>query len=522
MLNRAAHSSMPIGRPRLPGTESERAQARREQVRANVQAFRRRQREKRAGDQLETCDEESLVPQVHDRKAQDRDSFLRCTEEPSCRSRSSTPNPDIPRTLSMRQNEKRESWLWAIPLEMGVNLGDSFHASTLAAVLQHEYLVADSPSGILASGTDSNITIRCATWTASVSLQGKSQERGVLMDATLAAALAIAGRDREHRAMALHATYVQNRALRRLRRCLTQYEQGESSVDAVFLSLTALTCAMSELATNQSWANFNRHLLGIGALISHGSLDVLKSPAGLENFYGYRAVQTPFLFMNRQSTFLSKSEWIDFPFRRNSNTACDPLQSLVDIALGILPDIVKQDMAMKCNLSLLVERLQRATEVVADLDTWEQRLRKRHQSALYVERPAIWGGLHDLAFEFVVPSSAIAFTMYTALRIHVASFMACVSEEIYSLKHEAGVDPSMAVQQALHWSRIACQCVESFHISSSNSGGRIVSLWPLETAWELFSRLGTEKSMEMSKETAWCRSVAERLSLVGIPPYQWR
>lgn len=522
MLKRAAQSSMPIGRPRLPGTESERAQARREQVRANVQAFRKRQREKRVVDHLEGFGEEDLVLQVHDCSTQDRDFFLRCTEDPSSRKSSATPNPEIPRTPSIPHNENRESWLWAIPLEMGINLGDSFHTSTLAAVLQHEYLVADSPSGIFASGTDSNITIQCATWTASVSLQGQRQETGVLIDAALAAALAIAGRDGEHQAMALHATYVQNRALRRLRRCLTQYEQGESSVDAVFLSLTALTCAMSELAANQSWANFNRHLLGVGALISHGGLAVLKSSAALENFYGYRAVQTPFLFMNRQSTFLSNPEWIDFPFRRNNNTACDPLQSLVDIALGILPDIVKQDIAMKCNLSLLVERLQRATEVVADLDTWEQRLRRQHQSALYVERPAIWGGLHDLAFEFVVPSSAIAFTMYTALRIHVASFMASVSEEIYSLKHEAGVDPSKAVQQALHWSRIACQCVEFFHISSSISGGRIASLWPLETAWELFSRLGTEKSMDMSKETAWCRSVAEGLSLVGIPPYQWR
>ena len=521
MSKRTTQSSMPIGRPRLPGTEFERAQARREKVRANVQAFRKRQKEKRVVSQADDGDEENLVIQIPDDSAQDNDLFLSCTDE-SSGSTSSTPNPPICPNLPAPKDENRESWLWAIPFEMGVNLGDSFTSTTLAAALQYEYLVADSPSRAFGSGTDSKITIKCATWTASMSLEGQSQEAGVLIEAALAAALAIAGRDGDNQAMPLYATHVQNRALRRLRCCLRQYEQGESSVDAVLLSLTALTCAMSELAANQSWDNFNRHLLGIGALISHSGLAMLKSPAGLENFHGYRALQIPFLFMNRHTTFLSSSEWMKFPFRGAKSTAFDPLQSLVDIALSILPDIVKQDVATKINLPLLSEKLQRAMEVMAELDSWERRLRKRHQSALYVEIPAIWQGLHDLTFEFVVPSAAIAFAMYTALRIHVASFMATVSEEIHSLKHEAWVDPNMAVQQALYWCHIACQCVESFHVTAADSGGRIVSLWPLETAWELFSRLGTEKSMDMSKETAWCRSVAERLALLGIPPYRWR
>lgn len=47
---------MPSGRPRLPGTEAERAAARRQQVRENVRAFRQRNRERRPTSQTSASD----------------------------------------------------------------------------------------------------------------------------------------------------------------------------------------------------------------------------------------------------------------------------------------------------------------------------------------------------------------------------------------------------------------------------------------------------------------------------------
>lgn len=94
------------------------------------------------------------------------------------------------------------------------------------------------------------------------------------MEALLAASLAIVGRDRNDPDMALHGAYMQTRALQRLRYSLNKYQEGDTRISPTMLSLTALTCAMSELIANKSWDNFNRHLLGVGALLVHGGIKV--------------------------------------------------------------------------------------------------------------------------------------------------------------------------------------------------------------------------------------------------------
>jgi hypothetical protein len=67
---------------------------------------------------------------------------------------------------------------------------------------------------------------------------------------------------------------MQTRALQSLRYTLTRYQEGDMTISPTMLSLTALTCAISELIANKSWDNFNRHLLGVGALIFHGGVAV--------------------------------------------------------------------------------------------------------------------------------------------------------------------------------------------------------------------------------------------------------
>jgi len=342
------------------------------------------------------------------------------------------------------------------------------------------------------------------------------------MEALAAASLAIVGRERRDEEMALQAAYVQSRALRRLRQSITQYEEGDESVDPILLSLTALTCAMSELIANQSWINFNRHLLGVGALMFHSGPEVLEKQSTREHFYGYRAMQTPFLFMDLQMAFLSDPEWIQVRWEKDLEAAQRPLHTMLDIALNILPEIVKQGMTKKWKSSTLRERLQKAWKAAAELDSWERCLRSQHRSGLYTKRRALWEGLEETAFDFTSSCSAIAFTMYTAVRIHVATLIASVSDDLLSREPQMDVRPQAAMLEAFRWSRIACQCLEFFHTGKPKISGRIVTLWPLDTAWELFSRLEADKSVQASKEMAWCQRAAERLSSTGVPPFRWR
>jgi hypothetical protein len=507
---------MPIGRPRLPGTEAERAEARRAKVRANVQAFRKRQKEKKlAEDSTSPESEKESSPPMQ-----------------TTRSQSSSPLPPLvdlsldetthPEPSDVELTLDPESWLWVIRSEIGLRISGTFCQDAFLTVLQNKNQTPPSIYEHLQGGPNRTFTICCSTWITSATLKIGRCETDVLMEALVAASLAIVGRERGDEEMALQAAYVQSRALRRLRHSITQYEEGDKSVDPTLLSLTALTCAMSELIANESWTNFNRHLLGVGALMFHSGPEALDKQSTREHFYGYRAMQTPFLFMDRQTAFLSNPEWIEVSRTKDIELARQPLHSMLDIALNILPEIVKQEMGKKWKNSTLKERLQKALDAVAELDGWERRLRSQHRGALYTKRSALWQGMDEYAFDFTSPSSAIAFTMYTAVRIHVASLIASVSDDLIFREPHTGVRPQAAVLEAFRWSRIACQCLEFFHTGKPKVSGRIVTLWPLETAWELFSRLQADKSIDVSQEMAWCQRTAERLSSTGIPPFQWR
>ncbi|KAL6240789.1 hypothetical protein RBB50_012353 [Rhinocladiella similis] len=505
---------MPIGRPRIPGTEEERAGARRAKVRANVQAFRRRKREKKLA-------EEALIHRTNELDS-DHVPEAETNVQQEIGSLGTPAFESNPRAESFVVSNDREPWLWAIPSEFGVKLIGTTYQDALIKALEDRYLPSQTNLPRIEYEPKKRFSICCSTWITSATLEMSRPECGVLMQALLAASLAIIGRDQKDEEMTLHAAFVQTQALQKLRFALTKYSEGDRSICPTMLSLTALTCAMSELIANQSWDNFNRHLLGVGALIFHGGPEGLSNDSAQEHFYGYRAMQTPFLFMNRQRAFLSNPEWIEFPWKKDLELAQHPLHTMLDIALKILPEIVKQDMPKKWTLSCLWERLERARGVAYELAKWEDILRSQHEGVLYKRRPATWGGLDDYCFEFPLLSSGIAFSMYTAVRVHVAALIAAVVHDILIREPTADVEREPAVLEALRWSRTACQCLEFFHTGKVKFAGRIVTLWPLETAWEFFMKSQAEGVLNLSKEVAWCRGMAEKLSNMGIPPFQWR
>jgi hypothetical protein len=241
-----------------------------------------------------------------------------------------------------------------------------------------------------------------------------------------------------------------------------------------------------------------------------------------EHFFGYRAIQTPFLFKNRQRAFLSDPEWTDFAWRKSLELAQHPLHSMLDIALKLLPEIVKQDIPKQWKLTHLQQRLARAEMLVKELDEWECDLRLQNGGMLYGSVLSTWGAPFDYRLEFPSLSVAIAFAMYTAVRIHAATLVANILDEMLVRAPTADVRPNVAVAEAIRWSRLACQSLEYFHTGTPKVAGRVVTLWPLDTAWELFQRLQEEGLADVYQDRMWCRMAAERLSGLGIPPFQWR
>lgn len=501
----------------MPGTEEERAEARRAKVRANVQAFRRRQKERKCEEEATQDTNDDRIHHPSSGKVVEEQANAPCT----------LGYPELlspclqPASIS---SHEAEPWLslWTIPSEFGARLIGTTYQDVLTTALQNNSLPAQtSLDGILCESRK-KLEICCSTGIIAAAVETGRPETGALMDALEAASLAIIGRDRRDEKRAIQAALVQTRALRRLREALARYIGGDQTIDPITLSLTALTCAMSELVANQSWDNFNRHLQGVGALIFHSGVEGLQRTPALEHYYGYRVMQVPLLFMTRQTAFLSRPEWIDLPGKEQLELAQLPLHTMLDIALRLLPEVVKQKHPKRWKLTCLKERLRRVWTVVKELDQWERKLRAQHQGALYTKRRAAWGDLYDDCLEFSVLSSGVAFTMYTAVRIHAVGLIAHISADILLREPSANVCPKSAMLEAFRWARRACRCLEFFHTVKAQFAGLIVTLWPLETAWDFFAHVQADGSMDVSRELTWCRSAAERLAQVGIPPFQWR
>ncbi|KIY01434.1 uncharacterized protein Z520_02986 [Fonsecaea multimorphosa CBS 102226] len=503
---------MPIGRPRIPGTEAERAEARRNKVRANVQAFRRRQKEKQLAEQMIRMQtrEDGLLPKHQTLAGQQSAIAILPHSCPRACEPSAFP-PDDP-----------EFWLWAIPSEMGVRLvGSTYHVAFVHA-LKNRFVKLQTVREQAKHRAEQQLSICCSTWTSTATLEIDRSETAVLMEALLAASLAKVGKERNEPEMVLQGAYMHNRALQRLRYSLKRYQDGDTTVSPTLLSSTMLICAMSELITHKSWDNFNCHLLGVGALIFHYGAEGLNQQAFQERFYGYRAIQTPFLFMKRQMSFLSESQWIDFPSKEEVELAQHPLQSMLDIALKALPELVEEEPPKNWSLDRLKEGYGKVGAIVAELTAWERQLRSQHGGNLYTKVKASWEGVYEHRLDFPNPSIAVTFAMYTAVKIQVAKFVADLSEEIASRASLNDIDRSSAVLEALRWAHLACESLEYFHTGEPEVAGRIATLWPLDTAWELFTQLEAEGSLDISQEIAWCRSAAERSANLGVPPFQWR
>lgn len=112
---------MPLGRPRAPGTEAERAEARRAKVRLNVQNFRRRQKEKRLAESAAKAaaqEEEGGGGRVGGNIC--RDGYLD-TSSASAETVSARSSPGLPFHIPEQDYGDPDSWIWQLPRDLAAN-----------------------------------------------------------------------------------------------------------------------------------------------------------------------------------------------------------------------------------------------------------------------------------------------------------------------------------------------------------------------------------------------------------------
>lgn len=551
---------MPLGRPRRPGTDAERAAARRQQVRENVRAFRQRNRERaQSENQPESSDSEAFSRQSSDSISEagspshaipPSSKSLGTLSQAATSTSQVIPTSITTQNISITSETVGRTIRWALGLPFRIDLGPSYSDAFISAF---QYSSLPSPrltveSHLLETGSFASLSLEPApatrnvaptdqppsnhssneitrveicyhAWTTSVSFEGMSPASETIREALLSVALNLISIEKKDRAIAMQAVQIQATALRKLRDGFDDYLENKDPAKATLLSATALVCSMSELLVNKSWDGFSLHLKGVGALIEHASPEALDCQAARDHFYGYRAVQFPFLFLHRKCSFLTRSEWIELEWR-DCDLFNSPMHMLMDIGLQIPPEMVFYDRKPNQAPGALRRQLKKLNELAQELNEWRIDLFSKCPSSMYTAKPASWTGLHSDAIHFTNNIVAMSFTVYSGVRVALFSLVRQLAEDLKPDDETAIPVLKYSIEESFKWSRIACQCLEFFFSRDEKAAGRVLGLFPFDVAWSTFVELGENYDRNMTDELRWCQDAAKRIEATGLPVFK--
>jgi len=536
---------MPQGRPRLPGTEAQRAAARRQQIRDNVRAFRQRRRER----------------ELSDTQAENTDLVKGETSSASSAEKSQPGSP-TPQTISYERPGRRVSITreradsdsgWTLALPFRIDSGPAYTGAFIAAF--HYRSSPSPPSGtgstslcrsgncsvsprgsprrsrsvsasrdpvVEAGGEYIRVEICSCEWTTTVSFQAMSPGAEMLKDALLASSLNIIGLERDDKRLSIAAMQTQNKALQQLREGFDAYIANRDVKANALLSATALACSISELLVNKSWAGYALHLNGVGALIEDATPEALTSRDSRDNFFGYRTAQVPFNFLERRGSFLSRPEWINFPWRDSDPRFNLPRDTLLDIAVQIPVQMEFYDRGAHRTPEWNRRQLGKLNKIVTQLNQWKTDLFENNPDSIYTTEAAAWEGLHSDYIKFRDDTVAAAFTLYAGIRIELFALVRRLATDLQAHDESASVILRGASQEGFKWARIACQCLEYFFTRERRVMGKVACLFPFDCAWGTFVELQEERGANMSMELRWCQNTAERIQGTGVPVFRVR
>lgn len=366
------------------------------------------------------------------------------------------------------------------------------------------------------------VEICCCEWITTVSFQAMYPGAEMLKDALLASSMNLIGMERNDPRLSIAAMQTQNIALRKLREGFDDYVTNRDIKKNALLSATALACSMSELLVNKSWSGYALHLKGVGALIDDAGPGALISRDARDNFFGYRTAQVPFNFLERRGSFLSRPEWINFPWRDSDPRFNRPRDTLLDIAVQIPAQMELYDKTPSRTPTFNRRQLRKLNRIVAQLNQWRTDLFEKNSDSIYTTEAAAWEGLHSEYIKFRDDTVAAAFTLYAGVRIELFSLVRQLAADLKPYDESASLILRGATQEGFKWSRIACQCLEYFFTRERKVMGKVACLFPFDCAWGTFVELQEERGANMSLELRWCQMTSERIRGEGLPVFRVR
>jgi hypothetical protein len=493
---------MPRGRRPGPGTAEEKAAIRREKVRLNVQAYRKRKQEAQKGSAEES---KPNLRWVEDTKWQNE--YEQQRKSCGSASESSYGSPAASNTsrseLDDTDSDASKAVVIAAPRFSITPDPSKQYVLSLLGAFPERFL--PNQLSMPSMGDIQTLRTPCALWVTTATKQARMQESGALNDVLQAIVLAVMGMEHQRQDVQVHAQQLYVRSLTKTRRSLMPIlsnDKAATTSDVLGLLLSCHAAAVYELLVNGSMTDMLRHITGIGNLIEH-QRDLPDFPAltGNSLVEEYRMLEIHFCLLERRQSTIGRINEHKLAAQKITpkqgvvDTEVGPISRLLNLADQILPIMVELDSYTKhrpATAGQLMGLVQTALSLHSQLDAWS-------------------GFLHDQSFPASPKSDNSSDTddPVDLSQITQYEFASCYMFSLSYDLHAVGVcveavealwkrtqnlngprliKPSAQIlllrTKALQVAGAILELMPYFFQADKGIIGRSIAIWPLEAVWK--------------------------------------
>lgn len=490
---------MPRGRRPGPGTAEEKAAARREKVRLNVQAYRKR---KHAAEKDKQPAKDTSLKWVKNTKWQLE------YEQHSRSDHSSDTDQSMPDgfVADSKADEICTELVVQTPQMYNTPEIGKQNSLQILAMFPERFL----PDQLSLPSMFDVTTIRtpCALWVMTAVRQALRKESGALNDVVHSIVLSMMGMEQGRPEFAVEAQRLYTRSLNKTRRSLgpilsNNFRANKNDILDVFLSCHA--AAIYELMVNGSTVDMRRHVHGIGLLIEHErKMPDFPTVAGNSLTEEYRMFEIQYCLLDRTPTtnFRLKRATPDSTKMSHSeaivNAEVGLIPTLLDLADQIPPIMVELDSfkdGVTPTAGQLMKLVQQALSLHSQLDSWSTFLYRQAfpnspQSDASTDNAEHLDLGQITQYEYV---SCYLFSLsydLHALEVCIEAVSALALRTTNSINGGPAVVKPSAQQQLLRTKCLGVagtilELMPYFLQNDKGIIGRSIAMWPLEAVWKV-------------------------------------
>ncbi|ETN41138.1 uncharacterized protein HMPREF1541_03073 [Cyphellophora europaea CBS 101466] len=550
---------MPRGRRPGPGTAEEKAAIRREKVRLNVQAYRKR----KAQSERDTSDPpRTNLRWVEDTKWQNEYKQQRLTPQQEDEEDSGYASPATTLTLSSDQDAS-STMVYASPRTLRAPDPEKQYSLSLLAAFPERFL----PNQLSLPLYQDVQTPRtpCALWVTTATKQARMQESGALTDVLHAIVLAVTGMDHQRTDIQIRAQQLYTQSLVKTRRSLAPVlanNQVATKTDILNLILSCHAAAVYELLVNGSLTDMLRHVTGISLLIEHQRhMADFSSLAGDSLVEEYRMLEIHFCLVQRRLSTIGRIKQMstneNLPFKESvAHSETGLVTRLLNLADQILPIMVELDSYTQTNPATagqLMKLVQLALSLHAQLDAWSTFLHgqsfpasPRSESSFDASEPLDLSQITQYEFASCYMFS-LSYDLH-AIGVCIESVEA-LARRTKNTHHAELAKPSAQIlllrTKNLAVAGSILELMPYFFQRDKGIIGRSIAIWPLEAVWLSldaenqrldwdedvcnaknisgdFKHRTRENKVLVAKYLSMCRQTGHRARSFGLPLLQER